>query len=531
MASLNGSELLIKVLEAQAAGKIFSIPGGQLIAAYEAVRKSEKLELIVPRQEGASALMACGYSLAKGDPGVVISTVGAGVVYELAGLVYAFEERVPLISIAPQVQSWRIKPIQENLQAIDQDELYAPLTKFHSIIYHYDRIPQVMNRACRVAMAAEPGPVHVDLPLDVLFQAKSMKTSRLEALISKGGNAKIDGNQAPDPAEMDKATRLITRANRPMALLGRMLTRGKCSGPLAAFLEKAGIPALSSTPGFSALPPNNKLFLGTTDLYDNEDSRALISQADLLLYLEPDEEVISFVKKIPRLPAAVQLSSYAPLLHSFAPVSSALSGTPGLVLELLQKGLQPKQESGKDNWLEQLSREKLRVFQAAESNAGPGRQSLRHSFEMINRVAGAPDCVVCEGAEPVAAAKLYLDKCRAGRVILIPESLPAGAGFPLALGIKAGAEAAKVFLLTDRGNFKYHCRELQTQARYRMGICSLVFPEQEPLAKTEPDLAALALSLGVKGLPVREPVEEISEKLLSESAEAHSGALLEIRGF
>jgi acetolactate synthase-1/2/3 large subunit len=86
MASFNGGELLVKAFESEGPQKIFSIPGGQLVGVYEAIRRSETLELVVPRHEGASAFMAYGYALAREKPAVVISTAGAGVIYEIDGL-------------------------------------------------------------------------------------------------------------------------------------------------------------------------------------------------------------------------------------------------------------------------------------------------------------------------------------------------------------------------------------------------------------------------------------------------------------
>jgi len=536
MTTLNGSELLVKALEAQGAEKIFSIPGGQLMAAYEAIRTSPNLELIVPRQEGAGALMACGYALSRADPGVVISTVGAGVIYELAGLIYAWEERIPLISIAPQVQSWRIKPIQENLQAIDQDELYAPITKFHSIMYHYDRIPQLVARAYKIALAPEPGPVHLDLPMDIAFQKKSLSRSRMKTMIPAADKTRFIGKQAADPKEMQKAIRLIREAKRPLAFLGRMLARSADGRKaLEQFLAKTKIPALSSGPAFSALSGKNAFFLGTVDLYENEQSFELISQSDLLLFLEPDEEIINFYRKIsPRLSSSpvIQLSSYPLLFNSFALISSALAGSPELILEQIAEELAPQADPERNQWLEKLCQDRSRIFQMTQAGLiEPRQKDLRHSLEIINRVLKQGDFVVCEGREIVSSAKLYLENYQAGKVIFLPENVPAGAGFPLSLGIKAGSNQSRVFLLTDRKNFKYHCRELQTEVRYQMGICTLVFPDQEILAETEPDLKALAQSFGVKGFSIQEPVEEINEKLLGEAVELESGSLLEIRGF
>ena len=392
----------------------------------------------------------------------------------------------------------------------------------------------MVSRAYRIALAPEPGPVHLDLPLDILFQTKFLRSSQMEKMIPKGEKTRFTGKQSADPAELEKAISLINQAKRPIAFLGRMLTRSSdCLKALEQFLAKAKIPALCSQPAFSALSGKNGLFLGTIDIYENE-PLDLIEDADLFLYLEPDEELIKFLKKNPdRLSScpAIQLSSYPLPFHSFAGITSVLAGTPDLILEQLAKEIQPKEPAEKNRalaWQENLYEERSRIFQMAKSNLP---ESMRHTFGIINRILKQEDFVVCEGRENLLCAKLFLENYGAGKVILLPENVPAGAGFPLALGIKTGAPESRVFLITDRKNFKYHSRELQTEVRYQIGICSLIFPAQEVLAETEPDLAQLAQSFGAKGFSIQEPVEEINEKLLGEALEMESGALLEIRGF
>jgi len=537
MPSLTGSELLVKALESEGAERVFSIPGGQLIGVYEAIRKSPKIDLVVPRQEGAGALMACGHALAQGKPGVVISTVGAGVIYEIPGLAYAWLERIPLISIAPQVQSWRIKPTQENLQALDQDELYSPITKFHSIAYHVRRIPQLVSKAFKVATMPEPGPVHLDIPLDIAFEKKSFTPHQLEKLMPGAEKTRFMGKVGADPSELEKARKLIAGSKRPIALIGRMAARPSCVKALEMFLTRARIPALSSQTGFSALPHKNRLYLSTSDILNNEESYNIFSEADLVFYIEPDEEIAMFAQGIAARSGpgpAIQLSSQPELFQSFAPVSAALAGSPELALEELARDIQPKEDAEKSQWLDKLLQNCSRAFeQARVLLERPKRQSLPHTVRILNRFLKEDDFVVCEGKDAALAAKLDLENYAAGRVILLSENAPRGSGFPLALGIRSGARGGRVFLLTDRRNFKYHCRELQTASRYCFGICSLVFPDvgpdQRPLSETEPDFARLAESLGVKGHSIQDPTVGFNERLLKEACEEKSGSLLEFR--
>jgi len=536
MSKLNGNQLLVRALEAQGVKKIFTIPGGQLVGLYDEIDKNKKLELVVPRQEGASALMACGYTLAGGQPGVVISTVGAGVIYELSGLIYAYQEQIPLISISPQIQSWKIKPTQESLQALDQDELYAPLVKFNAIIYHSHRIPQLIARAYRSALAPPPGPVHLDIPLDVFYQPFRAKNLKQGDFILPGEKTRFTGKFAPDPEELETARALLTKAKSPVAFLGSPLARlPGCSELLGEFLEKRQIPAFSSSSGFSALASGHRFFLGSMDTYEEERLISLLSEADLLICLEPDEEIIARVQKLIDLAKQIPmiLLSEDPLLfQSFAPITAQLWGSVELSLKKLNQIMKESEIPSRSDWIEKLKAEKEKACQRVkEKYASFRHKNLIHTLEVVSKIIKEEDFVVCEGKEASALAKIYLKNYSPGRLVLLGEEAPLGSGFPLALGMKASNPELRVFLLTDRKNFKYHSRELQTQARYQLGICALVFPEKDKLAETEPDFSRLAQSLGVKGYTIQEPVEEINEKLFGEALELESGALLEIRGF
>jgi len=534
MASVNGGELLVKALESEGPQKIFSIPGGQLVGVYESIRKSRTLELVVPRQEGAGALMACGYALAREKPAVMISTAGAGVIYEIDGLTYAWRNRIPLISIAPQVQSWRIKPIQDNLQAVNQDEFYEGITKFHCILYHPYRIPQLVRRAYRMATAAEPGPVHLDLPVDIAFQKTRVKSLKAGEIMPEPEKTRFIGKALPDPEEVKKAAGLISGCKRPVALVGGLMARLSAAQALEKFLAEFKIPALNSDAAFSAPSKKSALCAGTAELFQDRQSLELLRSADLFLYFEPDEQIASLARKLAPDPGrpAIQFSSYAPMLHSVAPIFVALTGSPEAALEQLAKGIKFKMDEEREKWLARLKGNRDQSL-ALEKNLLPEHRvrALEKAFESVSRNLSEKDFVVCEGRDITLAAKLFLQNYGPARAILIPDTAPSGAGFPLALGIKAAAKDAKVFLVSDRKNFKKHCREFQTASRYKFGICSLVFPDQDELAPTEPNLARLSESLGVRGVAVQEPVEEINEVMLGRGFELESGMLLEIRGF
>jgi thiamine pyrophosphate-dependent acetolactate synthase large subunit-like protein len=354
-------------------------------------------------------------------------------------------------------------------------------------------------------------------------------------MIGKPGETRFTGQVGADMKELEKAGSLINESKTPIALLGRLASRSEALAPLEKFISKARIPAFSSEQAFSALPKRSEDFLGTLDLYDDERSSGLFKKADLMILIEPDSEIVNFINSMrdgQGLPPVIQLSSLPSMIHSFVSVACPLAGSPGLILSDLAEMIEKNKKSGKSEWIDEVQAHKANVLIKTRTKILDHRlRALAQTFAAINKSMGHDDFVVCEGNEALLAAKLYLENHAPGKAILIPEHAPAGSGFPISMGIKAAREKAKVFLVSDRENFKYHCREFQTASRYGLGTCSIIFPDKEPLDEYEPEFAAMAESLGVKGISIQEPVEEITEEIINEAFDLEAGACLEVKSF
>ncbi len=535
MATMTGGDLLVEALAREGIRKVFSIPGGQLLPIYDAIREHPSVDMIVPRHEGAGAMMACGYSFATGKPSVVMSTVGAGVIYESGGLLYAWRERLPVISIAPQVQSYKMKPVQESLQACDQDEIYRPFTKFRAIMYHYKRAPQLLRRAIKIALAAERGPVHLDMPVDVIFQYRKLAEDDYSKFFPEG-NFRFEGEIRADSKALDEAASLIKNAKRPLALAGRCI-RGKRVEMLMKLLRETSVPVLTSSAAFGSVAYDYKNRLGVAGNMNNGRAMEALSGADLMLLFEADEETASLASKAyeknPQI-KVVQAAECAASVGSVIPVDVPLVGTPSGVLgELSERASQSPPERLEKEWLDELLTIKSDVENERIYSLGPGPrvEGVMGTLDIINYLLSPSDYVVCEGPIAAAAAIVKLKHPGLARTILIGDDYVPGAGLPLALGVKSAAPAAKVFLVTDTVRLKRHSREFQTGKRYELPVTGFVFQGQEKKPPEEVNFAELAQSFGVESLTIREPLEEITSEAVTKSFPSRSGSLFDISEF
>lgn len=535
MTTMTGGDLLVETLAREGVRKVFSIPGGQLLPIYDAIREHPSTDMVVPRHEGASALMACGYSYATGRPSVVMSTVGAGVIYESGGLLYAWRERLPVISIAPQVQSYKMKPVQESLQACDQDEIFRPFTKFRAIMYHYRRVPQLLRRAIKIALAAEPGPAHLDMPVDVIFSYQKLGDDDYSKLFPRG-SSRFEGEIRAAPEALDEAAAIIKKAHRPIVLAGRCV-RGQGAGNLMKFLQESSLPVLVSTAAFGSVAHDYRNRLGLVSNMESDRALEAASGTDLVLMFEADEETAGFAAKIYEKNPQVKVvhgAEYAASVGSVIPVDVPLVGTPGSVLgELAGRVSQNPPEGLDEGWVRGL----IKIRDDAENERiyalgpAPRVDGMMGTLEVINRLLSPSDYVVCEGPTASAAAAVRLRHPGLNRTVLIGDDYIPGAGLPLALGIKSAGPGNRVFLVTDTVRLKRHSRELQTARRYELPVTGFVFQGQEKKPPEEVNFTALAQSFGVESLTVREPLEEITSEVVAKSLSSRTGTLFDVSDF
>ena len=159
-----GSELLVRALENEGVERIFGVPGEENLDVIESLRTSS-IELIVTRHEQAAAFMAATYGRLTGKPGVCITTLGPGALNLTTGAAYALLGAMPMIMITGQkgIMSSR----QARFQIVDVVSAFKPLTKLSRQVVSPGSIPTLVREAFRVAMEERPGPVLLDVPMDI----------------------------------------------------------------------------------------------------------------------------------------------------------------------------------------------------------------------------------------------------------------------------------------------------------------------------------------------------------------------------
>ena len=272
---MKASDLFVSALEAEGVEYVFGIPGEENLDLLESLRNSP-IKLILTRHEQGAGFMAATYGRLTGKVGVCLATLGPGATNLVTPAAYAQLGAMPMLMITGQ------KPIktskQGRFQVIDVVDMMRSITKYTTQIVSGDRIPSVVREAFRLAHEERPGAVHIELPEDIaaeLTGAKLIPPSAVRRPIA-------------EYKSIAAAVRMIEDASAPVLLIGAGAIRKLTAKTLGQFVEKTGIPYITTQMGKGVLDESDELFLGNTALSDGDFVHRVIARADLIINVGHD---------------------------------------------------------------------------------------------------------------------------------------------------------------------------------------------------------------------------------------------------
>jgi acetolactate synthase-1/2/3 large subunit len=479
---LSGGELLLKCLEQEKVRFVFGIVGGQLLTFIDAIKRlgeDADIKYIGARHEEAAANMADAFARVTGNPGVCVGTVGPGAANLVPGLYPAYADGSPVLALTAQNQTWKSYPEHGSTQALDQFALFKGMTKWNAVASSFPRIPEIVQRAFREATSGRPGPVHVDLPLDVLWASGEVDPS----VIAPRESYRCLNPPAGNPDAIKKAAQMLVKADFPLIHAGSGVLHSNASKELIAIAEQLASPVTTTMAARGAIPEDHPLCLLPGA---NLGALQAQPQADVVLLIGSRLGDYDFFGK-PGMawgPADkqkfIQIDISPSLIGFNRPVDIAIVGDAKLTLSLLLKeirDLTPKRsESPKLEKAREMQRSWLKGFRTgAGSNAKPSHP-LRVIKEVRDFFPRNTIMVVDGGNTPIW--NLYLNRAYEPRTVIWTRySGHLGVGLGYAIGAKLGKPEAPVCLVSGDGAFMLSIHELETARRVGANFVSVILDD------------------------------------------------------
>jgi acetolactate synthase-1/2/3 large subunit len=460
----NGSEILVKSLQAEGVKFLWGYPGGAVLYIYDALYKQDSIEHVLVRHEQAAVHAADGYARATGEVGVALVTSGPGVTNAITGIATAYMDSIPMVIITGQVPTPAIG--LDAFQECDTVGITRPIVKHNFLVKDVRDLASTMKKAFHIARSGRPGPVVVDIPKDVSLKTAPFDYPDTIAMRSYNPVRKGHGGQ------IRKAVQLLLSAKRPYIYTGGGVILGEASQELRELADLLGFPCTNTLMGLGAIPASDPKFLGMLGMHGTYEANMTMQNCDVLLAVGArfDDRVIGNPKHFASVERKIIHVDIDPSsISKRVKVDVPIVGDVKEVLTELTAQIR-----------EATARPDAQELQAWWSQIGQwrGRECLRYRessevikpqmvVETLHRLTRGTDAYITSdvGQHQMWAAQYYgFDEPR--RWINSGGLGTMGVGLPYAMGIKLAKPDADVFCITGEGSIQMCIQELSTCLQY-----------------------------------------------------------------
>jgi acetolactate synthase-1/2/3 large subunit len=274
------SDYIAKFLEQNQVKQVFELTGGMITHLLDSLHRHTNIRIVSMRHEQAAAFAAEGSARMTGIPGVALATSGPGAINLLTGVGSCFFDSVPAVFITGQVNrnemSVNKQVRQLGFQETDIVEMAKPITKGAWLVLESEQIPKLLRQAFDLALSGRPGPVLIDIPMDV---------QRADIPDSVIAPAVASQHEAIDQAVIKKLMEQFEQAARPLILGGGGIRAARATKLFRSLVDHLQIPVVHSLMGVDLLPYDHPMRVGMIGTYGNRWANHALHQADHLLVL------------------------------------------------------------------------------------------------------------------------------------------------------------------------------------------------------------------------------------------------------
>lgn len=462
MAFVHGGRLVAQALKRHGSTHLFTLCGGHIQAIYDGCI-DEGIRVVDVRHEQTAGHAADGWARVTGKPGVCAVTAGPGVTDVVTAIANAQRAQIPLVCIGGAGP--KVLCDMGSLQDMDHVALMRPITKWSVQVPETRRIAEYIDAAFRVAQANVPGPVFLEMPLDLLMNMHD------DADLPATRPLEEPPRPAADPRSITRAAEILRGAQRPCFLVGSQVRWSPARERLASILERFGAPVFLNGMARGSLPHAHPLLFSRS-------RRFALSQADVVFVLgTPFDFRVDYGRSPTWNETAklVQIDLDGAELGRNRRVDVPIHADSGIALEQLAREL----GDGKlayDPWVSAVradeDKRRAKMQLEIDSNDSPPNP-LRVCHELGKRL-GPNDIVIGDGGDFVATAA-YVLKLQQPQLWMDPGPLGTlGVGPGYAMAAKLARPDANVVLVYGDGSFGLHGIEFEAMARQGIPVIALI---------------------------------------------------------
>ncbi len=535
---MSGARMVLECLKREGVDTIFGLPGGAVLPIYDVLYDFEGIRHILVRQEAAAGHAAEGYARTTGRVGVCLVTSGPAATNLVTALQDAMMDSIPIVAFTGQVPTHLIG--NDAFQEADNVGITRPCTKHNYLVKDGKDIGPIIREAFHIASTGRPGPVHIDLPKDVLV--KEAELIWPERVHLRSYNPTYDGH----PGQIKRAAKSIVRAKRPVFYVGGGVISADASVELRELAELTQVPLTQTLMGLGAFPMAHPLSLDMLGMHGSYYGNMAVHHSDCLVAIGArfDDRVTgrvdAFAPHAEIIHIDVDPSSISKNIKVDVPIvgdcKSVLAKLLDAVREELRQDVPAAVRDGRRQWAEQVAQWK-RDFPFRYDWDDDVIKPQYVMQEISNLTNGEAYIVTGVGQHQMWAAQYYRFThprrwCTSGGLGTM------GYGLPTAMGVQAAHPGQLVINIDGDGSFQMNSQEMATCFTENLPVKTVIINNsghgmvrqwqriiyKERYSSVDlpgiPDWVKLAEAYGCVGLRVTKPSEVVSaiEKMLSTPA-------------
>ena len=519
---MTGAQILIECLKREGVQVMFGYPGGAVLPIFDRLYDAP-LRFILTRHEQGAAHAADGYARATGKVGVCIATSGPGAANLTTGIANAYMDSIPIVAITGQVRTLLIG--NDAFQEADITGITRPITKHNYLVKDTKDLARIIREAFYIASTGRPGPVLIDIPVDV--QQQDIEFIWPEEVDIRGYKPTYFGH----PGQIKKAAKLIAQSKKPIIYAGGGIITSGAHHELKELAEKIQAPVTMTLMGLGGFPGTHGLSLGMLGMHGTAYANHAIMEADLIIAVGArfDDRVTGRLDVFAPHAKIVHIDIDPASISKNVSVDIPIVGDAKNVLGQLSEEI--KEVPDTSVWLATVEAWKKKYPLQYKDDV---KIKPQYVIEQIYEATGGEAIITTEvGQNQMWACQWY--KYNHPRTFISSGGLGTmGFGFPAAMGAKIGCPQSLVFDIAGDGSIQMNIQELATCVSNKInvkvailnnGYLGMVRQWQELFYKKRysytslynPDFVKLAESYGAAGIRVtkKEEVRPAIEKALS----------------
>src|SRR3954451_251735 len=470
MTRMRTVDAAVRILEIEGATTAFGLPGAAINPFYSAMRAHGGIKHVLARHVEAASHMAEGFTrAAPGNIGVCIGTSGPAGTDMITGLYAAAADSLPILCITGQAP--RAKLHKEDFQAIDIESIAKPVTKWAVTVREPGLVPRVFQQAFHVMRSARPGPVLIDLPIDV-------QTAEIEFDLDTYEPLPVYKPRA-SRRQVEKALEMLNGSERPLIVAGGGVINADASDLLVEFAEITGVPVIPTLMGWGCIPDDHPLMAGMVGLQTSHRyGNATFLKSDFVLGIgnrwanRHTGTIESYTQGRKFVHVDIEPTQIGRVFNpDFGIVSDAkfaLEQFVAVAKEWRAAGRLPDRSA----WAHECEHRKLNMLRKTHYDQVPLKP--QRVYEEMNEAFDRDTCYVTTiGLSQIAGAQ-FLHVYKPRNWINCGQAGPLGWTLPAALGVRAADPDRHIVALSGDYDFQFMIEELAVGAQHKLPYLHVV---------------------------------------------------------